>query len=231
MALDIIDWLKSNWITALAVILIGYFLYTMFFNKKSQLKPLNRAEKEYKLYDERMSLNYSFYKWLYYGNILLGRIEKFRITNLNLNKESPVPIMETKIKPCIFNWVVPIIHYEIRLTFPFFTKSYFLIIARDNIRRDNITKELIFKRDIEVSGGFDKFEHIYFDRTLEDDIHQYVNTTMLYKTDLENSLSLWYAKAQEQATMNPQYAFEIMKKTLDLEQAKEKRAMATTPSS
>jgi len=217
---NITGWIGHNWAYVLLAILGAYFIYTFFFKKKqSGFEMLDRSAVEYKKYDERMKLNYSFYNWLWYGGNNLGRVEKFRMTDIG----EKLPVMEMKIKPILFK--IPLINYNVT----FLTKAYFIIVNLKNIRRDNKRRELIFTRDVEIYGGSDKFMHIYFDRTLEEPIKDYVRSTMIYKTDLESSLSIWYAKAQEQATMNPEVAFRILMEHLKLEEAKEKRAMASNP--
>lgn len=246
---NITEWVVGHWVYILCGGLLVYFIWKFFFaEKKTGFKPIERAEIEYKKYDERMKLNHSFYNWLWYANRNLGKIQKFRMTNLipihklkkvkvanewveqeksdeeiEKEKKNQIPVMEMKIKPILFK--IPLINFN----FIWFTKAYFLIVGVHNIRRDNSRKELIFARDLEIYGGSDKFEHIYFDRTLEEPIKDYVRNTMIYKTDLESSLSIWYAKAQEQATMNPEVAFKILLEHLKLEEAKERRSMATQP--
>lgn len=212
---NITSWVGDHWVYLLCGALAIYFIYTFFFKDKKKFKQINRAEIERKNFIKRMEINYSDYKWLWRGAVLIGKINKFKMTILDLTKKES--ILEMVVTPMFLNL------WFIRIPNPF-AKKMCIMSGYHSARIDSILKEIVVLETI----SYDYYMGIYYDRDYKEKIVPYIVVDTQFRTDWDSFASIYYGKSQEQATFAPEHAIEIQKKQIELEMEKERRAKAVT---
>jgi hypothetical protein len=174
--------------------------------KPSALKPINRIDIERKNFIERNKMNRSSFKWLWRGEKLLGSIRFLRFTDLAHRDGDPqTPAIEIIYTPSLFGLKIP----------NPFARDICIMLNKET------TEETYPNITIDDVATFDRFLGIYYDRKLAE---EYIKVDSVFRTDLENLTSIYYAKAQEQCTIQPQFAHETLAKQQDIELEKQKRA-------
>jgi hypothetical protein len=198
---------------------VGFFIIYEFFIKSGpgkKLKPLDRSEVERRKFIQRMKMNESMqWKWFFKGSQLLGKIRYLKPTTLEI-KGNPstknVDILEMVVTPPLFG------RFKIA---SLFAKDICLQIDKNHceLETDN-TNEI----KINQAVTFDNIFGIFYDRTLETELNEHIKNDAIFRTDLENLASVYYVKAQEQSTFDPDYAHQMAmkEKELDIEMAKKR---------
>lgn len=205
---QVLDWCGSHWY----IFLIGfgiYFVWNKWLKTPAKLKPIYRAEIERKNFIERNKQNRSAFRWLWRGNKILGQIKTLRRSDMaHKENDVPIPAIEIVYKPSLLGLKIP----------NPFSKDICIILDKE-------TTETIFPDvTIDETATFDKFMGMYYDRKFQKQAEEYIKVDNVFRTDLENLTSIYYAKAQEQSTIQPQFAHETLAKQQDIELEKQKRA-------
>ena len=184
----------------IGVLAIGLWIIYEFFLKGSgekKLKPISRAEIERKNFIEKMSVNESTtYKWLFRQNKMLGKIKYLQGTEIDgQTPEEKIKMWEMVVEPNL-----TFIKWAIKNPF---AKEMCLII--NQTKCEFIGDEINIREYV----TFDTYFGIFYDRSLKDLGTEYLKNMTLYKTDLENLASVYFVKAQEQSTFNPNYAHDV----------------------
>ncbi len=209
----------------LLVVIAGVGIFFVFFILKSgtrgKFKPIDRAEVERVRYIKRTQLNENqYFKWLYRGNKLLGRIDALKTTILESKKGNPAKertwIYEMVIKPSLFG---------LKLTNPL-GKKYVLHVLEDSVEVEPQFKSMV------ISGKtyFDYVHGVYYDMSAEPLLVENIKQDGVFRTDLESLAGIYFAKSQEQSTFSPEHAHEIAKKEMELQIEREKRSRLITGS-
>lgn len=211
---------KNALVIIVAVILIAIIVFILTRPRKKELKSISRPEIERKLFVERNQLNKTGYKWLFRGKELLGKISRLRYTDLstekNNNKEDSdplIPAVEMVVRP------VAISFSSIRILNPF-AKELCIMVRFKSLRIDRAISEI----EIDEKITFDKIYGIFYDRAYEKESVEYIKDNSLFRTDLNNLASIYYAKAQESSIIRPEYAKDMAmaEKELQTELAKKR---------
>jgi hypothetical protein len=99
---------------------------------------------------------------------------------------------------------------------------------------------MISKKAIEMSYGdktiyiderviTDWYFGIYYDLSMKKELTEHIVNDNVFKTDLENLASIYFAKSQEQSTFTPDYAHDMAmrEKELQIELAKKRGKMTS----
>jgi hypothetical protein len=208
---SLINFFKHNiiWIAVIVLVVVIALIFIQRSRKK-ELKPISRSEIERKRFIERNELNKTSYKWLYRGNELIGKILRLRYSNLdefkkNKDKESSI-IIEMVVKPALFNLVFwkPVNP---------FAKEICIFVDIRNMVKDRSQSYI----EIDEKVGFDVYLGLTYDRSVKDEAVEYIRIDSQFRTDLDALASIYFAKAQEQATIVPQNAIEMALREKDLQ--------------
>jgi len=215
---NIVNWIKENAIWIIGALIVGWAIWYFFIRGRGkELKPLNRSEIERENFISRMKLNHTHYKTLYRGGKYLGIVNSLRFTDLNptQDKAKEKQFIELVYKPPLIDLYLFKIHW--------FMKEVCVLINTSDVTRDSVENEL----NINPLVTFDKYLGIYYDRKYSNEFSTYIQIDSQFRTDLENMSSFYYAKAQEQSVIRPEYAHNVLKEEIKLQQEQEKRARAT----
>lgn len=209
-----LGFLVRNFIFIVPICVIAYLVYRyLTVTRKAKLKPLDRSEVERLRFIERMKYNKpSIYKWFKRGEIYLGKIEYARnFTTGNPTKD--LEVTQLVVRPLLLNIG------RIRLS-NIFTKLQCFQIATKHIQKD-LGDETLFVDDW---IHFDKYFGVYYDGSQERDHTNIIKEDNILRTDLNELASIYFVKAQEQSTYNPDYAHRLAleQKKIEVELAKRK---------
>jgi hypothetical protein len=218
---NVIVFVQNNAFLIIAGIIV-IFVVAWLFNKgrKKELKPISRSEVERKRFIDRNKLNKTSYKWLYRGKELLGKINFLKCTDLNESKikseseENTKPVLELVIRPALLNFGY------LRFANPLGKEMCIMVNGKTVLDLNRANSEIL----IDEKVTFDKLFGIYYDRRYEPEAIEYIKTNSVFRTDWDNFASVYFVKAQEQATFNPQIARDMELKQMELQIEKEKRA-------
>lgn len=204
----ILQWCQKNWyiLVLVAVVIILIWLY---MKKKPSFRPISRAEIERKSFIERNRQNISPLRWAYRGDRLLGRIRYLSAVTIPGN-DGTVDGIELVIKPQLFG---------LKGLPDIFKKEDCVIVNKDNSDYSLNDSKL----EIIESTTFDKRAGIFYDRENKESYIKYIKDRLVIADDWEDLSSIYYTKAMEQATIQPDNAIQTQNKQLDLEAEKEKR--------
>jgi len=217
---NVIAFIQQNALLIILVIIV-IFVVIWFIKRsnKKELKPMSRSETERKSFVERSKINKTSYKWLYRGKELIGKIKYLRATDLNEGKsnsnlEPNKPVLELVVKPMALNFI------GVRIPNPISKEICIMVNALTILDMSKANSEII----IDEKVTFDKAFGIYYDRRFEPESIEFIKTNSVYRTDWDNFASVYFVKAQEQATFNPPIARDMELKQMELQIEKEKRA-------
>ena len=198
--------LLENWI----VIAVGFVAIFLLFKllkkeKKPEFKEIDRAEIERKNYIERHKKNKPKIKMYFYiSRRLEGKINSISHSSIEKNK-----CIEMVVKP---NWDFKLV----RISNPL-RKEYIIVALEKDLERMKDGYNVI------NFTYFDKFMGIFYPKEIQKECVNWIVTDSIFKTDWNSFASVYFAKAQEQATFNPVYANEVMLENIKLQQEKIKR--------
>jgi hypothetical protein len=242
MAYQFIDtfmnFVKNNAFLIIGCLIVGFaFFWLLKKQKKKDLKPLARSETERKNFIERMKINKTSYKWLFRGGECVGKIKALMPSLFKEKRPKKEKKMiegreiwvtieeETGNKKYILEMVIkPIIDlFGLKIPNPF-QKERCIMCNSETIEEMN--KPLNYIR-IDEKVTFDKVFGIYYDRRFEPEFIDYILVNCVFRTDWDSFASVYFSKAQEQATFDPERALTILQKQQELEIEKQKRAKMT----
>lgn len=219
------DKINYDYVLIIIVLIIFlYFIYKYFTRKK--IIHIDRNEIERRKFIERNKLNKtSLLKWLKKGNLLIGRIETitFFADNIKIKVEEKFKeILENEPKKISFAEIVvkPILDLKI-FKIPF-GKEICLIVG--NPFEISWSDKTLY---LEENKSFTEYFGVYIDLDYKKFLVEHHREDNVFRTDLETFASIYYAKGQEQAIFDPEYAFKTHIEQIKLEQEKEKRARIT----
>lgn len=230
----VISWAEAHWYIFLIAFGV-YFVYAKWLSHPPKLKPVNRSEIERDNFIRRNKFNTSFYNDLYRGDKLIGHIismrgtELFRVTRRGIEKDvAPENLKDLTVNQQLEELKKPIYEIIFKPIWNFylfkmpniFSKGEVIFIDANTTRKNEAKKWL----EIDRAATFDKAFGIYYDRRYEEESEEFIKVNTIFRTDLENLTSIYYAKAQEQSTIQPDFAHETLGKQQDIELEKQKRA-------
>lgn len=209
--------------------LLVFFLGYKFIKSMGKAKPviINRKEIERKYYLERNKFNLTdHFKYLYRGFDCLGKIKLLRYTSYK-NQQ----FMEITIEPLFLNLTFLKVINPLGKSSPLIiktdrniTETNNQIISRDPLIAFDIESQII---RIKPSIQFDFYAGIYYDTRMLSAL-EYIEDKNIVKTDLDNLSADYFKYAQEQATINPEYAHEVLQKQQEIDLEEKKRLHRTT---
>jgi len=209
----LMEFIFSNIVWLVAAGVIGYIILTYLrVGTRTKIKPINRAEIERIKFIERMKHNKSkAFNWLRHGNRLIGRIDALDVVSLPI-KGNPAPekkVIRLLIKPTLTS-KLPIVNP--------LAKTQAFQLGLDNIDTDIGGKNIIVPKWL----TFDYYFGIYYDMGSEESHIKLIKEDNLFRSDLNQLASIYYAKSQEQSTFDPEKAHQLAmkEKELQIEMAK-----------
>lgn len=193
----------------IAGVIIYVVLNYLKFGMKTKIKPLNRSEVERIEFINRMKENKpNVYKILRRGNHILGKIQSMRIINIEKNP-TPTQLCQMVIKPTI--WKTNIMNP--------LAKSVCFSINTNKIQELDRAKGSV---ELPATMTFDYLFGIYYDGSTENVQTDFIKHDNLFRSDLNQLASIYYAKSQEQSTFDPDkaHALAMKEKELQIEMAK-----------
>ena len=191
---------------ALAFLAIGYFK----FGIKRTMMPIDRSEIERMNFIKRMRMNESVQHFKYFrrGKNLIGKITHFSAVKLNTNPHN-TEVIQMLVKP----FIIP----RLKIVNPI-GKILCMQINKEH------TSQNLQKRELIASGGiyFDYYFGIYYDKQTEAIQTAWIESDSLMRTNWNLGASRYFAKAQEEATFDPNraHALAMEEKRIQVEQAK-----------
>ncbi len=210
----IIEWAMSN---ALYLCLVGaviYFGYNYLnIRTKIKVKPIDRGQIERVSFIERMKHNKNTkpkaFKYLKRGNQTIGKITHYTEGIIKANPHNR-QIAKMLVKPL-----------KTALKIPFGQLSPF-VIDKENLRsvQENIDGSGFLQ--VPADTHFELAMGIYYDKQNEPTNRIAIIGDGILKTDFNNLASIYFAKAQEQATYDPEraHALALKEKEIQVEMAK-----------
>ena len=204
--------LSANAVLIVGAIAVGTFIlgYLKFGVKKSLL-PIDRSDIERMNFIKRMRVNENeckHFKYFRRGNKLVGIITHFSALELNTNPH-PTEIVQMLVKP----FIIP----RLKIVNPF-GKVMCIQVNKKHTSQNLDRKELI------TGGGiyFDYYFGIYYDKQTEEIQTAWIESDNLMRTNWNLGASRYFAKAQEEATFDPNRAhiLALEEKRIQVEQAK-----------
>ena len=201
---NILDVIKQYWYF-IPIIVLGFVVFILLTKRKSKPVIIRRSEIERQNFLDRNKYNRSYFKWVYRGEKLIGQLAFMSAVKMDNNLD----VFELGIDPALFGLKIPN---------PFSKRLCFMVLASDLNRDWNNNSLVIMENAI-----FDKFMGVYYSKDLGKFGIKFITEDSVFRTDWDLMMSIYYTKAQEQATFNPVSAIDIQKEQLKLEQEKEKR--------
>jgi hypothetical protein len=219
----ILGFLTHNWLIILLVGAVFYFGWSWIKNIfKGKIKQINRSEIERKNFIKRMKLNKSInFDWLYRGDKILGRINGMKrgtVKAYKRGKDNKIEIVEKAYN---------VYEFAIKPHFLFnicFGKEMPIVVLADDIEENKKDRIISISNDVD----FDLFEGIYYPKSIEKTLVNWILYDSVFRTDWENMTNIYFAKSQEQSTFSPEFAHEVLMKQQELaiERAKREKVVS-----
>lgn len=177
---------------------------------KFKPKPLNRSEVERMKFIERMKHNkVSKWKYITHGTKRVGKILAYREFTIKANPKPDKKIIQMIFKPMLI----------FKLSNPF-AKTQAMQLDAQFIDLDMGGKALIIPRWLTL----DYYLGIYYDLASEREHTELIKQDNLFRTDMNQLASIYFAKSQEQSTFDPAHAHQLAmkEKELQIEMSKKK---------
>lgn len=173
-------------------------------------KPLNRSEVERMKFIERMKLNKTD-RWTHikHGKKTVGKILAYRELTIKGNPKEDKKIIQMIFKPMLIS----------KIANPF-GKTQAMQLDAKNIGRDVGGKAVLIPRWLTL----DYYLGIYYDLASEQTHTNLIKNDNLFRTDMNQLASIYFAKSQEQSTFDPAHAHQLAmkEKELQIEMSKKK---------
>lgn len=219
---NILGFLTHNWLFILLVGAVVYFGYQFFFKRKGKIKQIDRPEIERKNFVKRMRLNKTKnFTWLCRGGKYIGKIigmKKGTVRGYKRGIKGGIEVDNKEFKVYEFA-IKPYFIFNICLG-----KEIPIVVLSDDIDENRLEKKMNIKDDV----NFDLFEGIYYPKSIEKTLVNWILYDSVFRTDWENMTNIYFAKSQEQSTFSPEFAHEVLMKQQELaiERAKREKVVS-----
>jgi len=208
----ILDFFFQNILYFAAAGVAIFLIFTYFkFSTRTKVSTVNRAEVERVEFIKRMKENPNTeYKMLMRGRDVFGKIKAMRIVSLERpgTKANPeattIKVIQMVIKPTMFRTI---------FEKPFSKELCFQIMADKVERFDPQTKDII----LPATMSFDYLFGIYYDGSDERIHTDFIKQDNIFRSDLNQLASVYFAKSQEQSTFDPEHAHELAMKEKEVQ--------------
>jgi hypothetical protein len=219
---------------------VAYFAYTYLrFGIGEKLKPINRSEIERTRFIERMKYNQpGDFGWVLRGSKLIGSIQSYREFELRMKSQSrktkspqdlefAAPAVPAAGQPAtvkVVQMVVrpPLIGF-IKIANPL-ARLICLQLNDSELIKDAGAHEIVIPPHITLDYLFG----IYYDASLEEQHTDFIKQDNLFRSDMNEIASIYFAKSQEQSTFDPVRAHELALKEKELQIEMAKKTGKTT---
>jgi len=210
----LLDFIFGNivWLIIIGGIIFVFVTY-LKFGYRHKIKPLNRSEIEQYKFIERMKNNQNsvkYFKILKRGEKTIGKITHFCAVTLtkkgNPKEEIKTDICMMLVKPMLIS------RGRLQITNPL-GKVMPMQINKEFIKIDPFNKTM----NIPEYVYLDYYFGIYYDKQTEDIQTAFIKNDQLFRTDLNQIASVYFAKSQEQATFDPEHAHQLAMKEKEIQ--------------
>lgn len=187
----------------------GAILYVILnylkFGTRSKIKPVNRAEVERIEFINRMKENKpEVYKYLKRGDSMLGKVIGMRVLKVEKNPHGEATLCQMIVKPTIWKTAIanPL------------GKTRCFSVNTDKIEQLDSVRGVI---QLPATMSFDYLLGIYYDGGTEKIHTDLIKSDNLFRTDLNQLASIYFAKSQEQSTFDPDKAHALAMKEKEIQ--------------